>query len=103
MLLTAKHIGKLEITPATIPANAQYPERKGFKLDGYYLNGSEQWSSVEECKAGLVGQELMPSKTGKSLVLVGSFVAPKTENLKGLLVQRSTDVTMSIEDLNDLF
>ncbi len=104
MKLSKQNIAKLEITPAVIPANGQYPERKGWKLDGYYLNGSDKWATADEVRNGLVGEELSPSKSGKSLVIVGafSFVQPKTDVLGPLLVKRE-EVSLTIADLNDLF
>ena len=104
MKLNAKVLKGLEITAATIPANGQYPERKGWKIEGFYLNGSEQWSSREEVIAGLEGEEISPSKSGKSLVIVGSFTAPNADKLVALkiLTARGPEATITMADLNDL-
>ena len=102
MKLNAKVLKGLEITAATIPANGQYPERKGWKLDGYWLNGSEQYESAADLIAGLEGEEISPSKSGKSLVIVGSFTAPKSENLVKILTARGPEATITMADLNDL-
>lgn len=103
MLLTQKHVNSFELIQVTIPANAQYPARTGWKVDGYYLNGSDQFTTKADLVKGLVGHELSPAKSGKSLVIVGSFTAVPviTERLSQVLTARET-VVLDITDLNSL-
>ena len=102
MKLTKVQVSQFELNPCTIPAQGNYPERNGWKIDGYYLNGSDAYATKKDLEAALIGSELQPAKSGKSLVIVGSFqpIPVITDRLAKVLVEREEAVTLTIADLN---
>lgn len=99
MELTIKNLPLSKITATTLPGLNGQPEKSGFSIGGVWLNGSDAYGTAEACQKALIGKELMPSKSGKSLVVVGEFAPKDTNFLSTILVAR---VALESVDLNDL-
>lgn len=101
--LTRQNLPIEKITPSVIPAKGDYPERKGFKVFGFWLNGSENFASREECHKALMGNHITTAQSGKSLVCE-EWITQDTNGVMGILSQRVTDTAeLKSVNLNDLF
>ncbi len=101
MLITAKNLPLDKIMAAELPGLNGASPKKGFKIGGAWLNGSDAFSSAADLQKHLIGKEISPSKTGKSLVVVGDFQPMDTVFLTKLLTPRET-IALEVVDLNEL-
>lgn len=101
--LTRQNFPIAKITPAVIPAKGDYPERKGFKVFGFWLNGSENFDTREACYNALLGNHITTAQSGKSLVCE-EWITQDVTGITAILSQRVTDpAELKSVNLNDLF
>jgi hypothetical protein len=96
-IVTAKNLPLSEITATELPGLNGAAPKKGFKVAGAWLNGSDRFSDAKECQEFLIGKELTYSQSGKSLVVVGDFQPINGKILKGLINERDTVVIEAID------
>ena len=95
MNLTEQNLPLAKISSTTVG------DKVGFSIGGFWLNGSDAFKTKEELHAYLMGKELSPSKSGKSLVVIGAWTAPErdVDFVKSITVKR-TESYVPV-DLND--
>lgn len=101
MLITANNLPLDKIVAAELPGLNGASPKKGFKIGGAWLNGSDGFSTAAELQKHLIGKEISPSKTGKSLVVVGDFQPIDKDFLAGILTARET-IALEAVDLSEL-
>lgn len=107
MQITAKNLPLNQIQATELPGLNGAPAKKGFSIGGFWLNGSEalnedktsKYNTPQELQKGLIGKELAPSKSGKSLIIVGSIAPRDTDFIATILTAR---VELQMADLNEL-
>lgn len=102
MQLTAQNLPLAKITATTLSGLNGQPAKSGWSIGGAWLNGSDAFTSAEALHAHLMGKELIPSATGKSLVIKGEFnpMVKDTDFLKTIITKRET-ISIPVVDLND--
>lgn len=101
--LTRQNFPIAKVTPAVIPAKNEWPERRGFKVFGFWLNGSENFDTREACYNALLGNHITTAQSGKSVVCE-EWITQDTDGIMTVLSQRVTDpAEVNSVNLNDLF
>lgn len=106
MILTKQKLPISKITATTLPGKNGLEPKAGYSIGGVWLNGYSQadYPTVEDVHAALMGKELSPSATGKSLVVVGDYtpIERDTDLLSSILTPRAAQVNVEALNLNDL-
>lgn len=97
--ITAKTLPLNQITATKLPGLNGEPEKKGFSIGGFWLNGSDAYSTAADLQKALIGKEISHSKSGKSLIIVGSFAPRDTDFIATILTAR---VELEATNLADL-
>ena len=87
-IVSAKNLPLSEITATELPGLNGNAPKKGFKVAGAWLNGSDRFSTPKEVLDFLIGKELTYANSHKSLVVVGEFQPLNAKVLKGLINER---------------
>lgn len=101
MLITAKNLPLAKIMAAELPGLNGASPKKGFKIGGAWLNGSDAFSSASDLQKHLIGKEITHSANKKSLVVVGDFQPIDKDFLAGILTKRET-IALEVVDLSEL-
>lgn len=101
MRLSEQNLPLAKITASTLPGRDGAASKNGFKIGGVWLNGSDSFSTAGELHAFLMGKEITPSGSGKSLVVKGLFnIEPVDQDfLKTIIVKREAIPAFTL-DLN---
>jgi len=99
--VTAENLPLAEITAAELPGLNGAPNKKGFKIGGAWLNGSDKFTSAQKLQDYLIGKELTYNRSKKSLVIVGDFQPLNKKVLAGLINERE-DLVLEPIDLSEL-
>lgn len=100
-VVTAKNLPLAEITATELPGLNGAPNKKGFKIGGAWLNGSDRFSTAKELHEHLIGKELTYSQSKKSLVIVGDF-QPLNKKVLASLINEREDLVLEPIDLSEL-
>lgn len=101
MILNAQNLPVAKITSTTLRGQNGQASINGFSVGGVWLNGSQDFATAEALHTHLMGKELTPSQSGKSLVIKGEFAPRDTDFLKSVVTKREP-INLVALDLNSL-
>lgn len=99
MTISKTNLPLSQISATTLPGLNGGPAKTGFSIGGFWLNGSDAYTTAADLQKALIGKEICASKSGKSLIVVGEFAARDTDFLATILSPR---VALEMVDLNSL-